>query len=117
MVLAVGLLRIGPHGDRHGFGRYQLVGEAGQYAPLDVVAANRPAVVAGPLAEMTKAAVAVIDDDAILAAATSASEQARQEEGRTAETVQPFGVRLADSLDRRSELLRQRGLAQLHPLP
>jgi hypothetical protein len=38
---------------------------------------------------MTKTAVAVIDDNAILAAATSAGEQARQEEGRTAETIQP----------------------------
>jgi hypothetical protein len=49
--------------------------------------------------------------DAILAAATSAGEQTRQEEGRTAKTVQPFGARLADSLDRRSKLRRQLGLA------
>jgi hypothetical protein len=54
---------------------------------------------------VTKAAIAVIDDNAILAAATSAGEQARQEEGRTAETVQPFGARrfeivLAEALDR-----------------
>src|SRR6266446_9451571 len=34
MVLAVGLLGIGAHRDRHSLGRYQLVGEPRQYAPL-----------------------------------------------------------------------------------
>src|SRR6202043_640858 len=65
MILAVGLLHIGTHCDRYSLGRYQLVGKAGQHAPLDVVTANSPAIVADPLAEVTKTAVAVIDDDAI----------------------------------------------------
>jgi Tetracyclin repressor-like, C-terminal domain len=93
MVLAVGLLRIGTHRDRYSFGRHQLVGEARQHAPLDVVAANRPAIVAGPLAEVTETAVAIVDDDAVSGAATSAGEQARQKEGGATEAVQPFRAR------------------------
>ncbi len=77
MVLAIGLLRIGTHRDRYSFGRHQLVSEARQHAPLDVVAANRPAIVAGPLAEVTETPVAIVDDDAVSGAATSAGEQAR----------------------------------------
>ena len=76
MVLAIGLLRIGAHCDRHRLGRDQLVGETRQHAPIDVVAANSTAIVAGPLAEMTETAVAVVDDDAIFSGATSAGEQA-----------------------------------------
>jgi hypothetical protein len=75
MVLAIGFLGVGAHCDGHGLGRYQLVGKARQHAPLDVVAANGAAVIADPFAEMTKAAVAIVDDDAILAAAASAGEQ------------------------------------------
>jgi hypothetical protein len=71
--LSVGLLGIGAHCDRHGFGRYQLVGEAYQHAPLDVVTANRPTIVAGPFAEVTKTAVPVVDDDAVFSATASAS--------------------------------------------
>jgi len=74
MVLAVGLLHIGTHRDRYSFGRYQLVGEARQYAPLDVATANRPAIAAGPLAEVTETAVAIVDDDAVSRSATSAGE-------------------------------------------
>ena len=48
MVLAVGLLRVGAHRDRHSLRGYQLVGKARQYAPLDVVATNGPAIVADP---------------------------------------------------------------------
>ena len=77
MVLAIGLLRIGAHRDRHGFGRYQLIGKARQHAPLDVVAANSTAIVTYPFAEMTETAVAIVDDDAVSGAATSAGEQAR----------------------------------------
>jgi len=74
VVLAVGLLGIGAHCDRYSLGRYQLIGKARQHAPLDVVTAYSSAIVAHPLAEMTKTAVAVVDDDAIFAAATSASQ-------------------------------------------
>ena len=76
MVLAVGLLRVGSHCDRHSFGRHQPVGEAREHAPLDVVTANRPAIFAGPLAEVTETAVAIVDDDAVSGAATSADKQA-----------------------------------------
>jgi hypothetical protein len=37
---------------------------------------------------MTKTTVAVVNDDAVIAAAASAGEQARQKEGRTAQAVQ-----------------------------
>ena len=76
MVLAVGLLRIGTHCDRYSLGRYQLVGKARQHTTLNVVTANRSAIVADTFAEVTKTAVTVIDDDAIFAAATAASKQA-----------------------------------------
>jgi hypothetical protein len=76
MILAISLLRIGAHRDRHGLGRYQLVGEARQYALLIVATTDGTTIVADPLAEMTKTAVAIVDDDAILAAAASAGKQA-----------------------------------------
>ena len=100
MVLAVRLLRIGTHRDCHSVGRYQLVGETRQHTPLDVVTANRPAIVAGPLPEVTETAVAIVDDDAVSGAATSAGEQARQKEDRAAQAVQPFRARGTDALDR-----------------
>ena len=75
MILAISLLRIRTHCNRHGLGRYQLVGKARQHPPLNVVAANGTAVVADPLAEVTETAIAVIDNDAILAATASADEQ------------------------------------------
>ncbi len=83
MVLTIRLLHIGTHRDRYGLGRYELVGKASQHTTLDVVTANSPAIVAGPLAEVTKTAVAVINNDAIFSAATSAGEQPRQKERRT----------------------------------
>jgi hypothetical protein len=43
---------------------------------LDLFSANSPAIVAGPLAEVTKAAIAIIEDDTIFATAASAGEQA-----------------------------------------
>jgi hypothetical protein len=99
MVLAVSLLRIGTHRDRYSLGRYQLVGKTCQHAPLDVVTAYSSAMVAHPLAEVTETAIAIVNDDAVSGAATSASEQARQKEGRATQAVQPFRARGTDALD------------------
>jgi hypothetical protein len=77
MVLEIGLLCMSAHRDCHGLGRDQLIGETCQHAPLDVVTANGAAILANPFAEMTEAAVTVIDDDTVFAAAASADEQAR----------------------------------------
>ncbi len=83
MVLAIGLLGISTHCDRHGLGRYQLIGKARQHTTLDVVTTNGATVIAYLLAEMTETAVTVIDDDAIFAAAASTDEQAdRRNAGR-----------------------------------
>jgi hypothetical protein len=116
LVLTIGLLRIGAHGDCYSFGGYQFVGKARQHAPLDVVTTNSTAIVADPFAEMAKTAVAIIDD-AILAAATSAGEQARQKESRAARAVQPFRASGADAVGRSLELPCKLGLAQLHTVP
>ena len=97
MVLAVGLLSVGTHRDRHSLRGYQLVGKTHQHAPLDVIPANSPTIVADPFAEMAETAIAVVDNDAVSGATASAGEQARQEEGRTAEPIQPFRSRCADA--------------------
>ncbi|CEF48493.1 unnamed protein product [uncultured bacterium] len=117
VVPPIGLLGTSPDCTGHRLGRDELVGEAAQHTPLDSVSPHRTAVVADPLPKVAEAAIAVIDDDAILPTAAAAGEQARQEVGGTTQTIHPHRTSCMDPVGCGVELLREFGLAELHPLP
>ncbi len=76
-VLMVQRFGIGAHGLGDPFGRNQPFGKAGQNTPLDVIATDGMAVVAGTRPITVETAIAVTDDDAVVAAAVF--EQAREQ--------------------------------------
>lgn len=117
LVLPVGLLHIGAHRPGHGIGRNQLVLQTRQSPSLDHLPSHRTVVVAGTAPVVVQAAITVPRDDPVLAAAATARQQAGQQEGRTAQTVDAFRPRFPHADGRWLELLRKLGLPIFHRLP
>jgi hypothetical protein len=76
LVLAVHLLVVGAHGLGHGLRRDQPLGEPSEHPLFHEGALDRAAVGAGYAAVMVEAAVTLLGDDAVLAPAAAAHQQA-----------------------------------------
>jgi len=92
MVLVVELLRKSPHGICHSISGNQLVGQPRQNTTFDIVTAHGMAVGAGAATVSVQTTVPVACDDAVLTAAASAGQQARQQKRRTAQFVDMPGA-------------------------